>query len=448
MLIQIQNAPRTDVSLAAAPLSPPYHRFDTEVGKHILLMNGSRIFSISEEIAATLDTCNHADAESLLSSLGLSAPAFISDEPPEHQPVRSISLAIAQKCNLACSYCYAQAGSFGGDERDMSPDVAMAAIDVLFADASPGERLNVAFLGGEPLTNRTLLRLCTERASKLAARNNVEIGFSITTNGTLLTASDSEFFERHGFAVTVSLDGLGLINDRLRPFKGGNGSYDRVLANVTPLLAMQQRMQVSARVTVTPENLYLPETLDAFLGLGFHSVGFSPMLSSPSGTGQMSAFHLQSMLEGMIECGREFEHRILHGERYAFSNMYTALHEIHKGTHRPYPCGAGAGYVGVSAGGALYACHRFVEDEVGRLGEVQSGVDPQRQREWLAARHVHLQEPCRSCWAKYLCGGGCHYEVVHRGRPACDYIRGWLHYCLEAYIHMLEGKPTFFGAQN
>jgi uncharacterized protein len=89
-----------------------------------------------------------------------------------------------------------------------------------------------------------------------------------------------------------------------------------------------------------------------------------------------------------------------------------------------------------------------VEDEAGRLGEVQAGVDPQRQREWLAARHVHLQEPCRSCWAKYLCGGGCHYEVVHRGRPACDYIRGWLHYCLEAYIHMLEGKPTFFGAQN
>ena len=448
MLIQIQNAPQIDFSLAAAPLSPPYHRFDTEVGKHILLMNGSRVFSISEEIAAILDTCNHEEAESLLGSCGLSAPTFVSDETPEHHPVRSISLAIAQKCNLACGYCYAQAGSFGGDERDMSPDVAMAAIDLLFADASPGERLNVAFLGGEPLTNRTLLRLCTERASELGARNNVEIGFSITTNGTLLTAADGEFFERHGFAVTVSLDGPGLINDRLRPFKGGNGSYDRVLRNVTPLLAMQQRMQVSARVTVTPENLFLPETLDAFLGLGFHSVGFSPMLSSPSGTGQMSASHLQSMLEGMIECGREFERRILRGERYAFSNMYIALHEIHKGTHRPYPCGAGAGYVGVSAGGALYACHRFVEDEAARLGEVQAGVDPQRQRQWLAARHVHFQEPCRSCWAKYLCGGGCHYEVLHRGRPACDYIRGWLHYCLEAYIRILEGKPTFFGAQG
>jgi uncharacterized protein len=35
-----------------------------------------------------------------------------------------------------------------------------------------------------------------------------------------------------------------------------------------------------------------------------------------------------------------------------------------------------------------------------------------------------------------LCGGGCHHEVIHRGRPACDYIRGWLHYCLEAWLRL------------
>jgi uncharacterized protein len=41
-----------------------------------------------------------------------------------------------------------------------------------------------------------------------------------------------------------------------------------------------------------------------------------------------------------------------------------------------------------------------------------------------------------SCWARYLCGGGCHHEVIARGRPACDYIRGWLHYCLGAYLRL------------
>ena len=60
----------------------------------------------------------------------------------------------------------------------------------------------------------------------------------------------------------------------------------------------------------------------------------------------------------------------------------------------------------------------------------------------VRARHVHRQEPCRSCWARYLCGGGCHHEVISRGRPACDYIRGWLHYCLEAYLRLSSEPGT------
>jgi uncharacterized protein len=126
--------------------------------------------------------------------------------------------------------------------------------------------------------------------------------------------------------------------------------------------------------------------------------------------------------------------------------MTNAMQEIHKGTYRPYPCGAGAGYFGVSAGGDLYACHRFVEDPAGLMGDVGSGPDRARQEAWLTDRHVHRQEPCRSCWARYLCGGGCHHEVIQRGRPACDYIRGWLDYCLGAYMRIRHARPEYFPA--
>ncbi len=79
------------------------------------------------------------------------------------------------------------------------------------------------------------------------------------------------------------------------------------------------------------------------------------------------------------------------------------------------------------------------------LANGEEASDKDRQSAWLAERHVHTQEPCSSCWARYLCGGGCHHEVIHRGRPACDYIRGWLHYCLQAYVRLLERRPDFFG---
>jgi uncharacterized protein len=152
------------------------------------------------------------------------------------------------------------------------------------------------------------------------------------------------------------------------------------------------------------------------------------------------------MLEEMKDCGGEFERRIARGDRYAFQNMTSAMQEIHRGTHRPYPCGAGGSYFGVSAAGDLSACHRFVEDSRGAMGDVWRGVDRTRQRVWLVDRHVHRQEPCRSCWARYLCGGGCHHEVLERGRRACDYIRGWLHYCLQAYVRLLDSRPDYFGA--
>jgi uncharacterized protein len=206
--------------------------------------------------------------------------------------------------------------------------------------------------------------------------------------------------------------------------------------------------QVSARVTVTRENLAIGETLDALLAIGFRGVGFSPMLKSPRNAGEMAAAELDRFLVEMTACGRKCEQQLAAGEHCGFLNLLTALQQIHRGTHRPYPCGAGAAYVAASADGALYACHRFVGDARAAMGTVADGVDARRQSEWLAARHVHRQEPCRSCWARYLCGGGCHHEVIGRGRVGCDYIRGWLQFCLQAYVRLLGARPNLFALET
>lgn len=435
---------------ASRPLLPDAHLFEAQGESHLYLPQGSRVFTVRRETAARVsDLLAAQDGASLrefLSGFGLNDHTYVDDTPVQSPPVRALSLSVAQKCNLGCTYCYAQEGGFGSAPKNMSRAKALEAVDLLLETAGPGDRVNLAFLGGEPLANRSVVQAATEYATALAERKGAMATFSITTNGTLLTEEDGEFFERHGFAVTVSIDGIGETHDQLRPFKGGRGSYARILARVKPLLERQRRMQVSARATVTPDNLQLRETLDELIGLGFHSVGFSPMLISPTGRGEMEGSDLEKMLAGMTECGEEFERQVIAGRRYPFINLVTALREIHRGTHRPYPCGAGAGYLGVSAEGDLFSCHRLVNEESGEMGSLADGVDLNKQAEWLSKRHVHRQEPCRSCWARYLCGGGCHHEVIQRGRPACDYIRGWLHYCLQAYVRLQDARPDYFGA--
>ena len=414
----------------------------------LLVVNGSRIYDVDDEIVSRLEqavSLGESAVEQVLESLGLLVPPLIDDTPLTSPPLRAISLAVAQKCNMGCTYCYASEGDFGGPAKNMTQQMAREAVELLVAATQPGDRVNVAFLGGEPLTNREILRDATEYAASLAAEGGIQVNFSITTNGTLLDGDDADFFEKHGFAVTISLDGLREDHDRQRPFKNGGGSFDRILARVRPLLDRQRRMQVSVRATITPANLRLRESLDFFLGMGFHSVGFSPVMRSPTGRGELSTDEFRSLLDAMIECGIEFERRVIHGERYAFANIVNALKEIHRGTHRPYPCGAGAGYLGVSADGELAACHRFVGDYEGQMGNLARGIDRETQNKWLVERHVHSQSPCGSCWARYLCGGGCHHEVIARGRTACEFIRGWLHYSLQAYDRISRLRPDWFG---
>lgn len=423
---------------AAAPRAAELHLISAGGTGHVFLADGSRLFEVDAGLFGRFEQAmgDEGAISNLLARAGLAGPAYVDDTPLVTPDVHALSLAIAQTCNLGCSYCYAQQGEFGGRPKAMLLATALAAVDMLSAGAPEGAKLNLAFLGGEPLANRAVLRQVTGHALARAGARGQEVTFSITTNGTLVEPDDGAFFERHGFAVTVSLDGTREVHDALRPYRSGRGSFDAILRRLEPLLGHQQRMQVSARVTVTPRNLNLRETLDTLLDLGFHSVGFSPMLASPSRRDEMSAEDLEAMLDGMIGCGRQFERKVACGERYAFSNMLSALREIRRGTHRPYPCGAGAGYLGVSAEGDLWACHRFVGDDRGYMGSLSDGIAADRRTAWLAERHVHRQEPCRSCWARYLCGGGCHHEVIRRGRPACDFIRGWLQYCLEAYLRL------------
>jgi uncharacterized protein len=436
--------------LATASRPRSRHAHWLNLGDHglVFIVDGSRVYDVEPALINRLDRAldsSETDVEQLLASIGLSSYDFIDDAPLRSPPVHALSLAVAQKCNLGCTYCYASQGGFGGPAKNMSLSTAQQAIDLMVRSKETGSRVNLAFLGGEPLANRDVIRAVTRYALSICKDLGIHIGFSITTNGTLLSESDAEFFEEFGFAVTISLDGLREHHDRQRPFKNGAGSFDRIMQRALPLLALQRRMQVSVRTTVSPGNYDLQGVLDYFLAMKFHSVGFSPVLRSPSGQGEMNERDLMLLLEAMVGCGLEFEKRTLRRERYAFMNIVNALHEIHKGTHRPYPCGAGAGYLGVSASGELSACHRFVGDQHGQMGDLVRGIDPVSQNRWLAERHVHNQTPCRDCWARYLCSGGCHHEVIANGRAACNYIRGWLHYCLQAYDRMLKLRPEWFG---
>ena len=439
----------TPSSATPSPLFRDFHLFESQLGQHLLVVDGSQVFDLDPKWIEQLNqwlVAEEVTAEMIAfrdSFLMPGGKIAIDDTPLEPPPLRSLSLNVAQSCNLGCQYCYADAGKFGGQAKFMPQDVAEQGVERLIAEAEPGVDLVVGFMGGEPLLNRQLIHHITRYTSQRGQETGHKIRFSLTTNGTLIEPEDVALFATYGFNISVSLDGPQWLHDQLRPTPKGQGSYEAVLRGLERLKA-QRPGHLSARITVTPQTGQLLPILRHILSLGFDDAGFAPVLVSPNPDYAFGVEDFQQFLQDMIECGQVCQQHLLDGKRFPFTNFETALHEIHRGSHRPYPCGAGAGYLSMNSQGKLYACHRLVDQEQWNLGSAQNGSDFEARQELLKRAHVNSMEPCRNCWARYLCGGGCYHEVSQRGRIACDYIRGWLEFCLAAYAELSTARPEYF----
>lgn len=429
--------------LPSANLKP----FSSVTGQHLFVVGGSRIYDIGEETAKSLERALCLDdAEAIPNEIAALLDQTTTQPPlaPAAAPkVRALSLNIAQSCNMGCGYCYAEQGTFGGAKKVMSLETARSSVDRLLEWAPPNSRVVVAFMGGEPLLNRALLHETVRHASEAAQRSGHQCAFSLTTNATLVTEPDAQLFHDHPFSVTVSIDGPSGIQDRQRPMLGGAASSARTLRGLDRLLANRPR-QLDARMTVTAETGPLIPVLDHVLSLGFDAAGFAPVVAAPRPEMEIHGEAMARFTNAMTQCGRHALAKLLAGERYGFANLQTALYELHKGSARAHPCGAGAGYLSIDADGDAFGCHRLVGDARFRFGSLAEGIDDERRYGHLADHAVDRQEPCRSCWARYLCGGGCYHEVAARGRTHCDYIRAWLSFCLEAYVTLGAARPELF----
>ena len=216
----------------ARPRSARLHQFSNGSEEFILDVEGGRVLHLPAEQAKAIGTAlslrDSARAELMALGFGVITITPNKVEPPKRVALKALSLAVAQKCNLGCTYCYAQQGTFGGTSGSMPPDVAKDSVDRILENTSPGEKVTLAFMGGEPLTNRKTLHATTHYAAEEAAARGVSIGFTMTTNATLIRPEDIDLFQEYGFTLTISVDGIQAMNDQLRPFVSGKGSFEHV----------------------------------------------------------------------------------------------------------------------------------------------------------------------------------------------------------------------------
>lgn len=440
---------QTFAHLPAAPTAPLFKRFTSAVGEHLLVVPHSRLFDVPTEWAAALDrsTQEAGEALHLVEALAHTVYGEAALEQVVAPTPQSLSLNVSASCNLACAYCYAGQGAFAGAQpAPMTWDVARAAIDRLFAEADAQAPVTVGFLGGEPFVNRTLIHQAVAYAADQGAARGLEVCFAVTTNGTLLNAADIALLRTHRFAVTVSVDGGAALHDAQRPLAGGQaGSFARLCTALRPLLDEPGQALIAARATVNRHDFKLGERFAAILAAGFPEVGFAPLRNAAPRAEALTDADWPRYLAALSEVATAELDRALQGDNIRLTNFAVALKQLARGASSPYPCGAGGGYFSVATNGDWYACHRAIGAPTYRLGD-NAGLDAARRREFLTVRHVHAQSDCQTCWARYLCSGGCHQEAAQRTAASCDFVRGWLEFCLRAYVELSAQRPQFFSS--
>ena len=321
--------------------------------------------------------------------------------------VKALCMHIAHDCNLACKYCFAEEGEYHGRRALMSYEVGKKALDFLIANSGNRRNLEVDFFGGEPLMNWQVVKDLVAYGREQEKIHNKNFRFTITTNGVLLNDEVQEFVNKEMDNVVLSLDGRKEVNDKMRPFRGGKGSFDLIVPKFQKFAEMRGDRDYYVRGTFTRHNLDFSKDVTEFADLGFRSMSIEPVVAKPEEEYAIREEDLPQIMEEYDHLAEEYIKRKKEGRGFNFFHFNIDLNQGPCVAKRLSGCGSGTEYLAVTPWGDLYPCHQFVGQEEFLLGNVDTGVTNERIRDEFKLCNVYAKDKCRDCFARFYCSGGC-----------------------------------------
>jgi uncharacterized protein len=351
------------------------------------------------------------------------------------------------QCNFACDYCFqGDHGDYNKFAAKMSLETAAKVVDWIDQrlDEVKPEKFTLTLFGGEPLLNLPVAYLLAERCWALCAARGIEQTISVITNGLLLTPAVVDRLLPFGLAgVKVTLDGDKDTHNRMRPLRGKQGTFDRIIENVRRI-AGKVPITIGGNFDETSWDSY-PALLDFLAAQDFaphiRKINFKPVIKSPvpetpkgiipltvvgsndkplGGTCMTSAGAGGGKSSGPCDsCGFADEKMTFLREETRNHGFVTA-DGVHMG-----PCEIHRRHAyTIGPDGSLYACPGFTGVDTESTGHIDGREETWRMT--VAERFEHLspqKEECGDCSYIPVCGGGCsmaaHSELGDMHQPSC-----------------------------
>ncbi len=354
-----------------------------------------------------------------------------------------VTVLTTLQCNFACDYCYQGDHGPGGPRLPrMSLRTADAVVDWIGRelDRIRPSRLVITFFGGEPLLNIPAVLRISHRASEAARTRGVAILLNVITNGLQLTPELVDELLPLGLnGVKVTLDGDRETHDRVRPLRGGQPTFDRIIENIR-LVAGKVRVAIGGNFDVSTASRY-PALLDFLKSQDFaprlSRVSFKPVIKPaqppvPAGMipitpvgADRKPLNGSCMSAAGASAGSVCDSCHFVDDQMSFLREETARRgfDTPDGLHMG-PCELYRRHSHtIGPDGSLYACPGFTGDNALSVGHIEGRSGP-REAE-AAARFATLApwRHCGDCSFVPVCGGGCavaaHTELGDMAAPSC-----------------------------
>ena len=321
--------------------------------------------------------------------------------------VKALCLHVAHTCNLNCAYCFASQGKYHGERALMSFEVGRQTLDFLIQHSGTRHNLEVDFFGGEPLMNFDVVKELVAYARTREKETGKHFRFTLTTNGILLNDEIMDFCKREMSNVVLSLDGRREVNDRMRPFRNGAGSYDRIVPKFQKFAESRGQSHYYVRGTFTRNNLDFAEDVKHYAELGFTQLSMEPVVASPDEPYAIRKEDIPQICEEYDRLALWLIDQSRKGRPLSFFHFMIDLSGGPCVYKRMSGCGSGTEYLAVTPWGDLYPCHQFVGQERFLMGNVDEGIVRQDIVDEFKCCNVYTKDKCRKCFARYYCSGGC-----------------------------------------
>jgi len=327
---------------------------------------------------------------------------------PQKPVLKSLCLNVSHDCNLRCAYCFASSGHFGGARLLMSADTGKKAIDYLMEHSGSRKHCEMDFFGGEPLMNTDVVKELVAYGRKQGSKFGKEIKFTVTTNGVCLDDETQEFFNRENISVVLSLDGRRSVNDRVRKFPSGKGTYEIINSRFKKFVQSRQNENYYLRGTFTGWNKDFFQDAVHLVEQGYNIISLEPVVASEGEDYVLTEGDLPQLREEYLKLARYYMERKRAGKPFTFFHFSLDLHHGPCLPKRLTGCGAGHEYMVVTPEGDLYPCHQFVGRDEYRMGNLSSNQVDQEMAKKFQEAHIYNKPSCMDCWARFYCSGGCH----------------------------------------